>query len=59
MSVKIFQKIENNIRENIVKLKQEQNIKSLLHNHLADICAEKTDFDRFAISLLDKTENPL
>ena len=57
--MKIFQKIGNNIRENIVKLKQEQNIKSLLHNHLVDICAEKTDFDRFVINLPDKTENPL
>ena len=34
-------------------------MKSLLHNHLVYICAEKTDFDRFVISLLDKTENPL
>ena len=33
-----------NISENIVKLKLEQNIKSLLYNHLVYICAEETDF---------------
>ena len=33
-----------NISENIVKLKLEQNIKSLLYNHLVYICAEEKDF---------------
>ena len=33
-----------NISENIVKLMLEQNIKSLLYNHLVYICAEKTEF---------------
>ena len=30
--------------ENIVELKLEQNIKSLLYGHLVYICAEETDF---------------
>ena len=33
-----------NISENIAKLKLEQNIKSLLYNHLVYKCAEETDF---------------
>ena len=33
-----------NIGENIVKLNLEQNIKSLLYNHLVYIDAEETDF---------------
>ena len=59
MSVKTFQNNGKNIRENIVKLKQEKNIKSLLHNHSVDICAEQTNFDSFVIRLPDKIENPL
>ena len=44
MLVKTFGNNGKNISENIVKLKLEQNIKSLLYNHLVYICAEKTDF---------------
>ena len=36
-----------NIGENTVKLKLEQNIKSLLYNHLVYIRAEETDFWQF------------
>ena len=43
MLVKTFENNEN-ISENILKLKLEQNIKSLLYNHLVYICAEETDF---------------
>ena len=43
MLVKTFGKNGKNISENIVKLKFEQNIKSLLYNHLVCICAEATD----------------
>ena len=44
MSVKSYGNNGKNISENIVKLKLEGNIKSLLYNHLVYICAEKTDF---------------
>ena len=44
MSVKTFENNGNNISKNIVKLKLEQNIKSLLYNHLVYICAEETEF---------------
>ena len=44
MSVKIFGNNGKNITENIVKPKLEQNIKSLLNNHLVYICAEETGF---------------
>ena len=44
MPVKTFEKNGKNISENIVKLKLQQNIKSLLYNHLVYICAEETDF---------------
>ena len=44
MSLKTFGSSGQNISENIVKLKLEQSIKSLLYNHLAYICAEETDF---------------
>ena len=44
MSLKTFEKNGKNISENIVKLKLEQNIKSLLHNSLVYICAVETDF---------------
>ena len=44
MPVKTFGNNGKNISENIVKLKLEQNIKSLLYNHLVQIWAEKTDF---------------
>ena len=40
MLVKTFENNEKNINENIVKLKLEQNIKSLLYNHLVYMCAE-------------------
>ena len=33
-----------NISKNVVKLKSEQSIKSLLHNHLVYIFEEETDF---------------
>ena len=39
-----FGNYRKNISENIVKLKLEQNIKSLLYNHLVYICAEEKDF---------------
>ena len=44
MLVKTFGNNVKNISENIVKLKLEQNIKSLLYNHLVYICAEESDF---------------
>ena len=44
MSVKTFKNNGKNISGNIVKLKLEQNIKSLLYNHLVYIYAEETDF---------------
>ena len=43
MSVKTFENSGKNSK-NIVKLNLEQNIKSLLYNHLVHICAEETDF---------------
>ena len=42
--VKTFENNGKSISENIVKLKLEQNIKSLLYNHLVYICAEEKDF---------------
>ena len=45
MSVKTFGSNGKNISENVVKLKLEQKIKSLLYNHLVYICAEETDFE--------------
>ena len=44
MSGKTFENNGKNIREKIVKLKLERNIKSLLYSHLAYIFAEETDF---------------
>ena len=44
MSVRTFENNGKNISKTILKLKLEQNIKSLLHNHLVYICAEETDF---------------
>ena len=44
MSVKNVKRNEKNINENIVKLKFERNIKTLLGNHLIYICAEEIDF---------------
>ena len=44
MPVKTFENNGKNISENIVKLKLEQNIKSLLYIHLVYICAEETYF---------------
>ena len=43
MLVKTFENNGKNIK-NIVKLNLEQNIKSLLYNHLVYICAEETNF---------------
>ena len=43
--------------ENIIKLKLEQNIKSLVYDHLVYICAEKQIFDNFMISLSDKIKD--
>ena len=41
-------------------MKNFENIKSLLYNHLVYICTEKTDFTEFyKMSLPDKTENLL
>ena len=53
MTVKTFENNGKSISEKIVKLKLEQNIKSMLYNHLAHICAEETG------SLPDTTENSL
>ena len=50
MSVGTFENNEKNITKNIVRLKLEQNIKSLLCNHLVYICAEETDFCHFALT---------
>ena len=44
MLVKTFKNNVKNISKNIAKLNFEQNIKTLLYNHLVCICAEKTDF---------------
>ena len=44
MLVKTFGNNGKNISKNIVKLKLEENIKSMLYNHLVYICAEETDF---------------
>ena len=46
ISVKTFEK---NISENIVKLKLEQNIKSLLYNNLVYIYEKEQIFDSFII----------
>ena len=43
MLVKTFETNGKNTK-NIGKLNLEQNIKSLLYNHLVYICAEETDF---------------
>ena len=43
MSVKTFEN-KRKISKNIAKLNLEQNIKSLLYNHLVYIYAEETDF---------------
>ena len=44
MLVKTFEKNGKSISKNIVKLNLEQNIKSLLYNHLVCVCAEEIDF---------------
>ena len=44
MSVKTFGNNGKNINEYIVQLNLEQNIKSLLYNHLVYICPEETNF---------------
>ena len=47
MSVKNVKRNEKNINENIIKLKFERNIKTLLDNHLIYICAEEIHFWQF------------
>ena len=47
MSKKTSENNGKNISENIVKLKLEQNIESLLYNNLVYICAEEIDFSQF------------
>ena len=47
MSVKSFENNRKNISKNIGKLKLEQKIRSLLHDHLVYISAEETDFQQF------------
>ena len=47
MLVKTFENDGKNISKNIVKLHLEQNINSLLYNHLVNICAEEKDFCHF------------
>ena len=44
MLVKTFENNGKNITRNIVKLNLEQNIKSLLYDHLVYKCADETDF---------------
>ena len=46
MVVKTYENNGKNSK-NIVKLNLDQNIKSLLYNHLVYICAEETDFWQF------------
>ena len=46
MVVKTYENNGKNSK-NIVKLSLDQNIKSLLYNHLVYICAEETDFWQF------------
>ena len=41
--LKTFENNENNSSENIVKLKLQQTIKSLLYFYLVYMCAEQTD----------------
>ena len=44
MLVKTFENNGKNITRNIIKLNLEQNIKSLLYDHLVYKCADETDF---------------
>ena len=44
MSGNTFKNNGKNINENIVELKLEQNIKSLLYNQLVYICTKEADF---------------
>ena len=44
MLVKTFENNGKNITRNIVKLNLEQNIKSLLYDHLVYKCADEIDF---------------
>ena len=60
MSVNTFENNGRNINENIVKLKLERNIKSLLYNHLVYIYVKRKQiFDNFMIGLPDEIENSL
>ena len=47
ISVKAFENNGKNISWNIGKPKFEQNIESLLYNHLVYICAEEADVGQF------------
>ena len=44
MLVKTFENNGKTITRNIIKLNLEQNIKSLLYDHLFYKCADETDF---------------
>ena len=44
MPVKNFENNGKKISDKILKLKLEQNTKSLLYNHLVYVCAAETDF---------------
>ena len=57
MSVITFENNGKNISENMGKLKLEENIKSLLFNHLVYTCAEETEFWQFH-DKLTKTLEP-
>ena len=57
MSVKTCGSNRKNISENIVKLKLEQNIKSLLYNNLVYYVERNRIFDNCMRSPPDKTEN--
>ena len=47
MPVKNFENNGKKISDKILKLKLEQNTKSLLYNHLVYVCAAETDFWQF------------
>ena len=44
MLANTFENNGKNISKNVVKLNLEQNIESVLYNHLVYICTTKTDF---------------
>ena len=45
--MKTFENNEKNVSKNIAELNLEQNIKSLLYNHLVYKCGEETDIWQF------------